>query len=170
MVTTISADKADFVTLTTGSVILQGHLQSRVNGGGTTHGEENVGEALARKEIKNLLRKLERKLVRGVEAGGEVELGSLILDGFNDLLLTVTGVHTPQTRHTIQDRGAILQVVMNALGGVKDFLRILFETLVVGERHPELVVDLRAHSSRRLNNAGIGCTCNALVDNGTSSG
>ncbi len=95
MVSAISADEADLVSITAGTVVLQGHLQSRVNGGGAAHSEEDVGEALARKEIKNLLRKFERKLVRGVEAGSEIKLGSLILDGSNDLLLAVTGVHAP---------------------------------------------------------------------------
>jgi len=95
VVSAISADEADLVTLTAGTVVLQGHLQSRVHSGGTTHSEENVGEALARKEFKNSLRKLEGKLVRSVEAGGEIKLGSLILDRSYDLLLSVTGVHAP---------------------------------------------------------------------------
>src|SRR5690606_18489656 len=100
VVSAVSTDEADLVALTAGTVILKGHLQSRVHSGRATHGEEDVGEAFARKQIKDFLRKLKRELMRGVEAGSEVKLGSLILNGLNDPFLAVASVHAPQTRHT----------------------------------------------------------------------
>ena len=86
----------------------------------------------------------------GAEAGDKVKCLDLSLDGIDDLLLSVTDVHAPQSRHTIQNGCSVFKKVMDSFGLDED-ARVLSEVDVVGEGHPVVVVgDVLAEGTKRL--------------------
>lgn len=158
VVAALSADEAHSVPLAIGTMVLQCNLQGGVHSRGAAHREEDVVEVSAGQKLKDLLRELVGQLVGSAEGGGIVHLLHLVLDGIDDLSLSVACVHAPQTRHAIKDGGSVFQEVVDTLGSVED-TRVLPEVDVVGEGHPEIVIgDSSTERAQRRHLRALGNT------------
>ena len=67
-----------------------------------------------------------------------IQGGDLLLDGFDNRLAIVTGIHTPQTGTAVHDVAAGIVLVVHAISA-HQHARCALEMAVSRKRHPECV-------------------------------
>ncbi len=135
VITALSADEARPAALPQGTVVGQGHLQRRVDRLRPRVREEDVIE-VARGQIRQPLRELERPWMPHLESRNVLQATRLVGDRVGDPVPAVAGVDTPQACRRIEDAPAVGQHVMHAV----PFLEqdgIALESPVGREGHPE---------------------------------
>ena len=134
VIAALAADEAGARALAPGLVVGERDLQRRVDRLGAGIGEERVVE-IARRQQREPRGQLEHLGMAVLEGRRVVELGRHLLDGLDDRLAAVAGVHAEQARGGVDHLGAVRLEVMHALGAGEQ-ARALLEGAVGGERHP----------------------------------
>lgn len=139
MVRALSADEAHPLAVALGAVVSQRDLHGGVHSRGSAHGEEDLLESAAGQQVQQPLSEHRTQRVSGVEAGGEIQLGSLLLDSLDDLGLVVASVDAPETGDAVVDLLALRRVVVHAISAI-EASSLLVQALMISERLPEAFV------------------------------
>jgi TetR/AcrR family transcriptional regulator len=134
VIAALAADEACARALALGAVISEGDLQCGLDGFGTRIREEDVVEPLGG-DLRQARGELEGLRVRHLEGGGIVELGDLLLHRLDDFRPAMAGIDAPQPRGAVENRTAVVGVVVHVLGTGEEARRLL-ELAVRRERHP----------------------------------
>ena len=145
VIAALAADQALARALPAHVVIGERDLERRVAGLGAGIAVEHVIE-IARREIGQARRELERQRMGELEGRREIELRRLGLDRRHDRRPVVSRVAAPQARRAVEDLAPLRGEVMHVLGA-RDEPRLLLEGAIGRERQPEraqVVGNLRA--------------------------
>ena len=135
MIAALAPDEAGARGFTLGTVISERDLERCVGGFRTRIAEERIVQ-IAGRQIGEARGEFEHLGMAELESGGEIELGRLFLDRFDDPGATVAGIGAPKARRRIEHRAAGHVVIMHVLGA-GDEARLLLESAIGGEAHPE---------------------------------
>ena len=97
--------------------------------------EEDLVE-IARREVGDARGRFERRGMRVLEGGREIEFGCLCLDRRDDRLAIMPGIAAPKARRRVEDRAPFRRIIMHVLGA-RDQPRPLLEGAIGGEWQPK---------------------------------